>query len=111
MRRIGAAQVEVDRDIVDLLRDCDEDLGRSVRVVPEKEQERIVGIRLGGVRPEMVLGVLGLENGDRLQRINAVETTSPEGLLAALEQLGSTDDVTLELRRRGKETRLAIKIR
>jgi len=50
---------------------------RSARVVPEKEGDKVVGIRLFGIRQDSLLGTLGLENGDRLSSINGFEMSDP----------------------------------
>ena len=62
------------------------ELMRSARIVPEQENGKVVGIRLFGIRPETLLGTLGLENGDRLQTINGFDMASPEKALEAMRR-------------------------
>ena len=54
---------------------------REARIVPEQENGKVVGIRMFGIRPDTLLGMLGMENGDRLQTINGFDMASPEKAL------------------------------
>jgi general secretion pathway protein C len=84
---------------------------KSVRIVPEREKGEVAGIRLLGIRPESLLGTLGLENGDRLDSINGVAMTSPENGLEALTRLRTADHLGVRVNRRGKEVTLDFNIR
>ena len=77
------------------------DLMRSARIVPEQENGKTVGIRLFGVRDGTLLGVLGMENGDRLQQINGFDMSSPEKALEAYARLRTADHLTVQVNRRG----------
>ncbi len=77
IRRVSATEFNVDRGVVDKILENQAELMRQARIVPEQENGKIVGIRLFGVRPDTLLGVLGMENGDRLQTINGFDMTSP----------------------------------
>src|SRR5690606_34061284 len=92
----------IDRGVVDKILENQADLMRQARIVPEQENGRVVGIRLYGVRQETLLGVLGMENGDRLQTINGYDMSSPEKALAAYARLRTADRLTISLARRGQ---------
>ena len=72
---------------------------------------KVVGIRLFGVRPDTLLGTLGMENGDRLEKINGFDMTSPESALEAYARLRTADKLTVSLNRRGQETNVDYNIK
>jgi general secretion pathway protein C len=83
IQKVSANDFNVDRQVVDRILENPVELMKWVRIVPEQENGRIVGIRLLGIRPDTLLGMLGLENGDRLASINGFDLTSPETALEA----------------------------
>ena len=75
---------------------------KSARIVPEKEGDKVVGIRLFGIRPDSLLGTLGIENGDRLGAINGFEMGDPQKALEAYTKLRTADHLTVAVNRHGK---------
>ena len=55
------------------------------------------------MRPDTLLGMLGMENGDRLQTINGFDMTSPEKALEAYARLRTADHLTVPVNRKGAE--------
>jgi len=102
IHKVSETQFDVERTVVDQILENQSELMRSARIVPEKEGDKVVGIRLFGVRPESLLGTLGLENGDRLQSINGFEMADPQKALEAYARLRSADKLTVSVNRRGK---------
>lgn len=102
IHKVSETQFDVERSVVDQILENQAELMRSARIVPEKEGDKVVGIRLFGVRPESLLGTLGLENGDRLQSINGFEMSDPQKALEAYARLRSADKLTVSVNRRGK---------
>jgi general secretion pathway protein C len=90
--------------VVDKILENQAELMRQARIVPEQENGKVVGIRLFGVRPDTLLGTLGMENGDRLEKINGFDMTSPESALEAYARLRTADHLTVSLNRRGQPT-------
>jgi general secretion pathway protein C len=86
-------------------------LMRTARIVPEKEGDKVVGIRLYGVRPDTLLGVLGMENGDRLQTINGFDMASPEKALEAYARLRTAEKLVVQVNRRGQPVNLDYNIK
>jgi general secretion pathway protein C len=111
IQKVSATEFNVDRGVVDKILENQADLMRQARIVPEQENGKMVGIRLFGVRPETLLGVLGMENGDRLQTINGFDMTSPEKALEAYARLRTADHLTVQVNRRGANTNLDYNIR
>jgi general secretion pathway protein C len=88
-----------------LLRDpppLDSGLFRQLRVVPEQQNGKIVGLRLFGVRPGSLLATLGLKNGDRLETINGFSIANPEQALQAYARLRTAEHLRLRVVRAGQ---------
>lgn len=109
--RISATEFNVDRGVVDKILENQADLMRQARIVPEQENGKVVGIRLFGVRPDTLLGTLGMENGDRLQSINGFDIASPEKALEAYARLRTADKLNISLNRRGQAMNLDYNIK
>jgi general secretion pathway protein C len=73
-----------------------------LRVVPELENGSVVGVRLFGIKKDGWLGLLGLENGDRIDKVNGFELGSPERALQAYARLRTASHLRVELVRRGR---------
>jgi len=106
IQRISATEFHVDRQVVDRVLENQAELMKSARIVPEQENGKVVGIRLFGIRPDTLLGALGMENGDRLQTINGFDMTSPEKALEAYARLRTADRLTVQINRRGQNINL-----
>jgi general secretion pathway protein C len=111
IQKVSATEFNVDRGVVDKILENQADLMRQARIVPEQENGKVVGIRLFGVRPDTLLGVLGMENGDRLQTINGFDMASPEKALEAYARLRTADHLTVQVNRRGQNTNLDFNIK
>jgi general secretion pathway protein C len=111
IQKVSATEFNVDRGVVDKILENQADLMRQARIVPEQENGKMVGIRLFGVKPETLLGVLGMENGDRLQTINGFDMTSPEKALEAYARLRTADHLTVQVNRKGANTNLDYNIK
>ncbi len=111
IQRVSANEFNVDRGVVDKILENQAELMKQARIVPEQENGKVVGIRLFGVRPDTLLGVLGMENGDRLQSINGFDMTSPEKALEAYARLRTADHMTVQINRRGSNMNLDYNIK
>ena len=111
IKRVSATEFNVDRGVVDKILENQAELMRQARIVPEQENGKVVGIRLFGVRPDTLLGTLGMENGDRLEKINGFDMTSPESALEAYARLRTADRLTVSVTRRGQPVNLDFHIK
>jgi general secretion pathway protein C len=111
IQKVSANEFNVDRQVVDKILENQAELMRSARIVPEQENGKVVGIRLFGIRPDTLLGTLGMENGDRLQTINGFDMASPEKALEAYARLRTADHLTVQVNRRGQNTNLDFNIK
>jgi len=101
VERLSAAEFSVEREMVDRVLMNPAEWMKMARVVPDFDNGKPV-IRLYGIRPDSVLGVLGIENGDRLHTLNGLDLTNPQESLEAYTRLRSEHHLILRLERRGR---------
>jgi general secretion pathway protein C len=101
IRQKSATEFEVDRGVVDRILEHQAELMSIARVTPDA-----AGIRVSGVRADSLLGALGIQNGDRLEKINGFDLTNVEKSLEAYARLRTANHLTVSLTRNGRETNL-----
>lgn len=111
IQKVSATEYNIDRGVVDKILENQSELMRQARIVPEQENGRVVGIRMFGIRNDTLLGVLGMENGDRLQTINGFDMASPEKALEAYARLRTAEKLTISLNRRGQNLNIDYNIK
>jgi general secretion pathway protein C len=110
IRQRGEHEFEVDRSAVDALIANPAELMKT-RVVPDKVGDQVVGLKLYGIKPNSLLGMLGIENGDRLSSINGFEMNDPQKMLEAYSKLLRADHLTASVVRNGKPMNLEFSIK
>jgi len=111
IQKISDTEFQVDRSVVDKVLENQSELMRSARIIPETKDGQVVGVRLFGIRPDTLLGSLGIQNGDRLETINGFSMSSPEKALEAYTRLRAADGLKLQVNRRGQPTTIDIKFK
>ena len=111
IHKVSDNEFNVERAVIDNILENQADLMRSARIVPEKEGDKVVGIRLFGIRADSLLGTLGIENGDRLGSINGFEMSDPQKALEAYSKLRTADHLTVAVNRRGKPMNIDFNIK
>jgi general secretion pathway protein C len=111
IQKISDNEFHVDRGVVDRILADQAELMRSARIVPEKKDGKVVGIRLFGIRPDTLLGTLGLQNGDRLETINGFDMASPEKALEAYARLRTAGNLNVKVNRRGQSQSIDYRIK
>jgi general secretion pathway protein C len=111
IQKVSATEFNVDRSVVDKILENQAELMRSARIVPEQENGKVVGIRMFGIRPETLLGTLGMENGDRLESINGFNMASPEKALEAYARLRTANHLTVAVNRKSKPMNIDFNIK
>jgi general secretion pathway protein C len=112
IQKISATEFNIDRGTVDKIIENQAELMKIARIVPEKgEDGKVVGIKLFGLKPDTLLGQLGMENGDRLQTINGFEVANPEKALEAYARLRTADKLVVVVNRRGQNVNLDYNIK
>ena len=101
IQKISDTEFNIDRSVVDKILENQAELMKSARIVPETKDGKVLGIRLFGIRPETLLGTLGLQNGDRLESINGFNMGSPEKALEAYARLRTASQLDVTVNRRG----------
>jgi general secretion pathway protein C len=101
IQKISDTEFHVDRSVVDKILENQADLMRSARIVPEQKDGKVVGVRMFGIRPDTLLGTLGLQNGDRLETINGFNMASPEKALEAYARLRTAGNLNVKVTRKG----------
>ncbi len=109
--KVSDTEFHIDRGAVDKILENQGDLMKSARIVPEQKDGKVVGIRLFGVRPDTLLGTLGLQNGDRLEQINGFDMGSPEKALEAYARLRTAGNLNVKINRRGQPMNIEFKIK
>ncbi len=111
IQKISDTEFRVDRSVVDKVLENQAELMRSARIIPETKDGQVVGVRLFGIRPDTLLGSLGIQNGDRLETINGFSMSSPEKALEAYTRLRAADGLKLQVNRRGQPVTLDIQFK
>jgi general secretion pathway protein C len=112
IEKVSATEMNVDRSVVDYVLENQAEMMKTARIVPEKGADgKAVGIRLFGIRPDTMLGTLGLQNGDRIETINGFNMSSPEEALNAYARLRTANKLSLKVTRRGQPTTIDLNIK
>lgn len=111
IQKVSDTEFNVDRSVVDKILENQAELMRSARIVPEQRDGKVVGVRLFGIRPDTLLGTLGLQNGDRLETINGFNMASPEKALEAYARLRTSPNLNVKVNRRGNPVSIDYRIK
>jgi general secretion pathway protein C len=84
---------------------------RFVRAVPVLRDGEVIGLRLSGIRPDSLLGLLGLRNADMLESINGFNVGNLERALEAYLRLRTAERLKLRLVRDGHPVTIDYEIR
>lgn len=101
IQKVSDTEFNIDRSVVDKILENQAELMKSARIVPEQKDGKVVGVRLFGIRPDTLLGTLGLQNGDRLETLNGFNMASPEKALEAYARLRTASNLNVKVNRRG----------
>jgi general secretion pathway protein C len=69
------------------------------------------GVLVFDIRPQSVLRILGIRNGDVIRSVNGLTITDPKSALTAYQQLRKADTVTVELERVGQPVKIEYRVR
>jgi general secretion pathway protein C len=101
IQKVSDTEFNIDRGVVDKILENQAELMKSARIVPEQKDGKVVGVRMFGIRPDTLLGTLGLQNGDRLETLNGFNMASPEKALEAYARLRTASSLNVKVNRRG----------
>jgi general secretion pathway protein C len=111
IQKVSDTEFSIDRSVVDNILERQAELMKSARIVPEQKDGKVLGVRLFGIRPDTLLGTLGLQNGDRLETINGFNMASPEKALEAYARLRTASNLNVKVTRRGQPVSIDYRIK
>jgi type II secretory pathway component PulC len=110
--RKGQGEFEVDRSVIERVRQDPSQLMAFGQLVPERDGNgTTLGVRLAKLAPGTLPVALGLESGDRLDTINGFRVGNPEQLMEAYARLSSAQMITLAIVRQGRPQSIDYAIR
>ncbi len=111
IQKVSDTEFNIDRSVIDKIMENQAELMKSARIVPEQKDGKVVGVRLFGIRPDTLLGTLGLQNGDRLETLNGFNMASPEKALEAYARLRTASNLNVKVNRRGAPVSIDLHIK
>ena len=109
--KLGPNEYAIERSAVDRILEAQAELMKQ-RIVQDKEGDRVMGVKIFGIKPGSVLAMLGIENGDRLETLNGFDMSNPEKMLEAYARLRTgADRLQIHLTRAGKPINVDYTIR
>ncbi len=103
-------EIQIDRSAVDSIFERLFELTRTVRIVPDVRDGKPFGVRLFGIGSESLLAALGVENGDRIERINGVPVTNIEAAMSLYANLRYSSHFEVSIDRRGQPHTIEISV-
>ena len=109
---VSKNEKNVDRRLVDYIVDNQHELMKSGgKIVPRINHGKIEGFKVYQIRKTSLWGKLGIQNGDLIRSINGMSMTGPAAAMDAFKNLKSSDHLSVNLERRGKNVNLDLNIR
>ena len=105
IHKISDTQFTVERSAIPQIIQNYAQLAAGLRTRPTKD-----GVRLSGIKPNTVLGTLGLKNGDILKTINGYDMADQDKALEAYAKLKTASKLSIVVDRGGSPTTLDIGI-
>jgi general secretion pathway protein C len=105
IQRTGERSFTIQRGALNAIIGRQAELFGRTRIAPDKE-----GLRVAGIRPDSLLGSLGIQNGDHLQRINGFDMADTQSALEAYSKLMSATNLTITASRGGQPLNFDLKI-
>ena len=99
IRQVNESQYQIDRSEVDSALDNMNQLFTQIRAVPHFEGGKSVGFRLFAIRQNSIFDLIGLKNGDVIQRINGADLSDPVKALALFQQLRNEQNINVDILR------------
>ena len=107
---VSDTEKNIDRGLLDYLMENKQMLMQSGRILPNIVNDEISGFKVYGIRKTSLWGKIGVQNGDVVNSVNGISFTGPEAAWQAFSKLSSTDHLTVNITRRGKNMNLDINI-
>jgi general secretion pathway protein C len=105
-RPTRAQRVSLRRNVIDQAIQDVGKLATEIRIQPSEN-----GLALSNIKPNSIFRRMGLRNGDVLKSVDGQQIRSVDDALRLYESLKSSDNVTVELQRRGSNRTINYNIR
>ncbi len=110
IKKVGDNRYVISRELInDSLNNLSK-LGTQARIMPHFSNGKAVGFKLYSIAPNSLYSKIGLKNGDVVKKINGFNLDSPEKALEIYQKLRTSDRVTIEIERRGRDMQLQYNI-
>lgn len=111
IRKVGDSEWTIDRRALDEALSDTGNMLTQARILPYRVNGKTKGFRLSSVQRSGVFALIGLRSGDILLKVNDFAIDSPEKGIQLLSGLGGETDISLDILRGGKPTKLNYEIR
>lgn len=95
-------RIQLKRSQIESATESVNELMRAVNLRPYFENGKPSGLILSRIRPDSIFKKMGLINGDIIKKIDGEPVSSVENILQSYENLKTSGDVMLEIKRRGR---------
>ena len=111
VKKKGSGKYEISRDSIDTVLSNMSALSTDARVVPDFKGGKQRGFKLFSIKPKSVFSKIGLKNGDVLKTVNGYTLSSPDKILEVYGKLKDSEQISIEVLRRGKPRNFEYSIR
>lgn len=111
IEKLSDTSYNLTRNLVDKLLENQSALMRAARITPMKEGDRVSGVKLSAIRPNTLLSMIGMKNGDVMRTINGYDMSDPSAALQAYARLRNESSITVSMLRNGAPVTLTYNIR
>jgi general secretion pathway protein C len=111
IKELSPGKYEVDRAMLNEELENLDKVIRQARVIPYYQKGKSAGFKVVGVRSNSIFRHLGLKSGDVLKSVGGEDLKTVNQALQLFEKLKSSDQVSLDIQRRGKSSNLEYNIK
>ena len=111
VRRVGNNERVVDRGLVREVMANPSKFTKGLRFRPKKERGKVVGYSIRRMARNSPLSLLGLKRSDVITAVNGKPMTNMNTMLGLYSKLGSTNEVRVSVKRRGKPMTLKVRVK
>jgi general secretion pathway protein C len=83
----------------------------QVQISPHMEDGVPAGLSLSSIKPNSIFRRMGLRNGDVITGVDGAEISSVDDALKLVDNLKSSSNLSVQLKRRGREKNIEYSIR
>ena len=105
-QRISLRRSYIDQSMTDMA-----SLMTQVQIKPHVENGVAAGLALSSIKPNSIFRSMGLRNGDVITGVDGAEISSVDDALKLVDNLKSSSNLSVQLKRRGREKSIEYSIR